>query len=248
METIRSLAPAAVVLGALALAGCEASTSVTPTAFAARPGVQIDQSWQTTNGQWTFTGHVDPEGQLTDVVLEVGPGPVTARAFDRRIPVAQDLTDPGPLTITTRDIPDSGEICVRFTATNNAGSSSSTPLCFPHDLPSIVVDAVPPTTAFSAPAVGTTTVLSDTSYTVLWTETDASGISRRSLQRRVATDSGGACGAFENDGPASAATSPVAVSGLLDGTCYQWIETLSDNAGNTSATTSGTVRVDIASP
>ena len=238
----------AVVIGPAALAGCGVAPSVAPTASAARPAVQIDPSWQATDGQWTFTGHVDPEDDSTDVVLEVGPGPVTARQFDRQIPVTQGLTDPGPLTITTRDIPDIDEICVRFTATNRAGTSWSTPLCFAHDLASIVVDAEAPTTNFSAPATGTTTVLNGTTYTVLWTETEAgTGISRRSLQRRVATYSAGACGAYADDGPAATPTSPVAVSGLVDGKCYQWTETLSDRAGNTSAVTSGTVRVDLGS-
>ena len=37
--------------------------------------------------------------------------------------------------------------------------------------------------------------------------------------------------------------SPVSVAGLLDGKCYQWIQTLGDRAGNSSATTSGTIRI-----
>jgi hypothetical protein len=251
VETIRSVAFAGVVIGVVALAGCDATLepSVAPTAFALKPSVQIDETWRADNGEWTFTGHVDPQGDPTDVVLEVGPGPVNARRFDLEIPVAQDLTDAGPLTITTRDIPDIDEICVRFTATNSAGMSLSTPLCFPHDLPSFVLDTEPPAASFSAPAFGATEVLNTTSYTVSWTETEeGSGIIRRSLQRRVATSSAGACGAYEDDGPAPTATSPVAVSDLLDGKCYLWVVALSDGAGNTSETTSGTVRVDIGSP
>ena len=185
-------------------------------------------------------------GDPTDVVLEIGPGPITLRKFDQQLPVDQGLIHPGPLAITTPDIPNIDEICVRFTATNSAGTSLSTPLCFPHDVPSIVVDADPPVTEFAAPAIGTSTVLTATSYTVEWTETETgTGVSRRSLQRQVATFAGGACGAFEDDGPADPATSPVAVTDLLDGRCYQWVETLADHAGNTSAATSGTVRIDL---
>lgn len=245
--TTRAVALVGVVIGAIALAGCDTTApSLAPTAAALRPAVQIDPSWQAANGQWTFTGRVDPQGDPTVVVLEVGPGPATTRQFDRQLPVAQDLTDAGPLTITTRDIPDTDEICVRFSATNSAGTSSSTPLCVPHDLPSFVVDTVPPAVAFAAPAAGTTLVLDATSYTVSWTETeDGTGIGRRSLQRRVATEAGGACGPFEDDGLPSTAASPVAESDLQDGRCYQWVATVADNAGNASATTSGTVRVDL---
>ena len=236
---------AGVVISAAAVAGCDAVPSVAPTAVTGKPAIQIDQSWQAANGRWTFTGRVDPDGDPTDVVLEVGPGPVTARQFDQQIPVMQDVTDPAPLTITTQAIPDIDEICVRFTAANRAGTSWSTPLCFPHDLPSFVVDAEPPVTEFSAPAPGTETVLKATSYTVSWTETETgTGISQRSLQRQVASDVAGTCGTFEDDGPVETTTSPVAVTGLLDGRCYQWILALADGARNTSATTSGTVRVD----
>jgi hypothetical protein len=248
VETIRSVALAGVIVGMAALAGCDATPpTAAPTAFSLRPAVQIDGTWQADNGQWTFTGRVDPQGDPTDVVLDVGPGPATVRQFNQQVPVAQDVTRAGPLTITTGEIPDIDEICVRFTATNSAGTSSSTPLCVPHDLPSFVIDVDPPVVTFSAPATGDTTVLEATTFTVEWTEADVgTGISRRSIQRRVATDSAGTCGEYEDDGPASTATSPLAVTGLLDGRCYQWVATLGDDAGNRSETTSGTVRVDTA--
>jgi len=247
VETVRSVALAGVIVAMAALAGCDATPpTAAPTAFALRPAVQIDGTWQASDGQWTFTGRVDPQGDPTDIVLDVGPGPATVRQFNQQIPVDQDVTDEGPLTITTRDIPDIEEICVRFTATNSAGTSSSTPLCVPHDLPSFVIDVDPPTATFAAPATGSTTVLEATNFTVEWTEADVgTGIIRRSIQRRAATDSGGTCGAFEDDGPPSTATSPLAVTDLLEGRCYQWISSLSDDAGNRSETTSGTVRVDI---
>jgi hypothetical protein len=138
-----------VALGAVALLvvlGCGTSPpppTASPTVLAVRPAVLIEQTWTAANGQWTFGGTVDPEGDPTDVVLEIGPGPATARRFDAKVPVEQDLITAGPLTITTRAIPDIDEICVRFTATNSAGASSSSPLCFPHDLPSIAPPAAP---------------------------------------------------------------------------------------------------------
>lgn len=252
METFRSVALVGVVIGAVTLGGCDLAPEpslAAPTPLALKPAVQIDQTWQASNGQWTFTGRVDPQGDATDVVLEVGPGPATLRQYDRQIPVDQDLTDAGPISIATRDIPDIDDICVRFTATNSAGTSSSTPLCVPHDLPSFVIDDVPPTADFVAPAIGTTSVIDETTYTVSWKEADdGSGVSRRALQRRVGTWSDGACGAFEDDGPALSESSPVAAPGLLDDRCYQWIQRLSDGAGNTSETTSGTVRVETAGP
>ncbi|MBI2781170.1 MAG: RHS repeat protein [Chloroflexi bacterium] len=113
----------------------------------------------------------------------------------------------------------------------------------------LVVDATVPTTTFTSPPTGSTVVLTGTSTTVSWTEAETgTGIATRSLQRRSATYAAGACGTYANDGLATSAVSPLSVSGLLDGTCYQWIQTLTDVAGNQSATTSGTARVDAASP
>jgi RHS repeat-associated protein len=113
----------------------------------------------------------------------------------------------------------------------------------------VMVDTPDPTTDFTTPNEGTTTVLNGTSYSVAWTEVEQhSGILSRSLQRRVATYSGGACGTYANDGSAVTTASPVSVTGLLDGKCYQWIQTLTDRAANSTATTSGTVRVDVGSP
>jgi RHS repeat-associated protein len=113
----------------------------------------------------------------------------------------------------------------------------------------MLIDTVAPTTTFTAPVTNTTTVLNATSTSVEWSETDAhSGVLTRSLQRRVATYSGGACGSYANDGSALTTASPVAVGSLVDGKCYQWIQTLTDRAGNSTQTTSGTIRIDVGSP
>ena len=111
--------------------------SLAPTPTAERPAIRIDPTWTAANGEWTFTGQVDPFGEATDVVLEVGPAPATARVFDTELPVANDLTQAGPLSITTRDLPDGDDLCVRFAASNSAGTTWSTPLCFPRAVPSI---------------------------------------------------------------------------------------------------------------
>lgn len=127
-----------------AVSGCNSQPpSVKPTRSPARPAVSIDATWISSDGRWTFAGQIDPQGDPTDVVLEVGPGPANLRNFDARLPVAQGLVDPGPLTITTSDLPDIAEICVRFSATNSAGTSVSTPLCVPHDLPTPAVPSIP---------------------------------------------------------------------------------------------------------
>ncbi|HJP88998.1 MAG TPA: RHS repeat-associated core domain-containing protein [Candidatus Limnocylindrales bacterium] len=113
----------------------------------------------------------------------------------------------------------------------------------------IVVDASAPTTTFTAPITGTTTVLNGTSYSVTWTESEVgTGISTRSLQRKIATYSAGACGSYANDGSTTASVSPVSATSLVDGKCYQWVQTLTDVAGSQTSTTSGTVRTDIGSP
>ena len=250
VKTHRAIALTSVAVLAL-LAACDAvvEPSAAPRESAPpKPAVQIDQTWTAANGEWTFTGRVDPHGDPTDVVLEVGPGPATARQFDQQIPVAEGLVDAGPVTVTTRDIPDIDEICVRFSATSEAGTSVTSPLCVPHDLPSIVVDAAPPIVTFSAPATGTTEDLTGASYEVAWSEEDeGTGISRRSIQRRSAPFVGGTCGTFEDDGPALTGPGPLAVSDLADATCYEWVATVSDQAGNATTTTSGTVRVALVS-
>lgn len=145
-------AEAVVTLGLIAAACDTATPSVVPTSSDApasasaavpRPAVELDPVWTAKNGAWTFTGHVDPQDDPTEVVLEIGPGPITARVFDTQVAVQDGLTSASPLTITTKAIPDIKEICVRFRATNGGGTTTTTPLCFPHDLPSIAPPGTP---------------------------------------------------------------------------------------------------------
>lgn len=143
--------PCLVVLTvALGIAGCDSATpsvspspSAVPSAAVPRPAIQLDREWTALNGDWTFTGQVDPQDDPTNVILEIGPGPATARVFDTQVPVEASVTSPTPLSVTTRAIPDIKEICVRFSATNGGGTATTSPLCFPHDLPSIAPPGTP---------------------------------------------------------------------------------------------------------
>src|SRR5689334_9656262 len=109
---------ARIIVVVAAVAACDSATpsvppspTVEPSAAALRPSVQLDPVWTARNGDWTFTGRVDPQDDPTDVILEIGPGPATARVFDRQVPVQAGVTAPSSLTVTTRDIPDIKEIC-----------------------------------------------------------------------------------------------------------------------------------------
>jgi hypothetical protein len=112
---------------------------------------------------------------------------------------------------------------------------------------SVFVDTTLPATDFTAPNEGTTTTISTTSFTVTWTETETgSGLLTRSTQRqRGAVVTAGTCAGVTatNDGPPTTTASPLNLTGLLNGSCYRWIETLTDAAGNVSSTTSGWVLV-----
>src|SRR5712675_472921 len=104
MKRIGSRRLSAFVVGAIALVAVGACDAQNPsgapnqtgaagqtagaTAIDAKPAIRIDPTWTDLNGQWTFTGSVDPQGDSTDVVLEIGPGPSTARVFNQQIPVA----------------------------------------------------------------------------------------------------------------------------------------------------------------
>ncbi|HJP89033.1 MAG TPA: Ig-like domain-containing protein [Candidatus Limnocylindrales bacterium] len=111
----------------------------------------------------------------------------------------------------------------------------------------VFVDVNQPTADFTTPNEGTTTTIATGTYSVAWVETETgSGLVTRSTQRQRGTIvTPGTCAGVSpaNDGTPSTSTSPLSVTGLLGGSCYLWIETLTDAAGNTSATTSGWVLV-----
>jgi len=82
-----------------------------------------------------------------------------------------------------------------------------------------------------------------------WTEVDGqSGIKTRSLQRwRVSSTSPTCGGTFVTDGSAVSTASEVTQT-LTGGYCYRWVQTLTDNANRSTATTSGTIYVDTTYP
>ena len=116
----------------------------------------------------------------------------------------------------------------------------------------LIVDTTAPVVTFLNPAVDT--VQNTTSFSVVWSETESgSGIATRSLQRQKVAISGGTCpgAGWANDGSAVTTASPVAAT-LTSGSCYRWLQTLTDKAGNGSSgvpsSTSPTVLVDTALP
>jgi hypothetical protein len=128
-----------------------------------------------------------------------------------------------------------------LTATDHVGLATTT------TSGNVIVDLTPPTTDFTTPNEGTTTTISTGTFSVAWVEAESgSGLVGRSLQRqRGSVVTQGTCAGVTaaNDGAPSTATSPLSVTGLLGASCYRWIETLTDAAGNTSSTTSGWVLV-----
>jgi hypothetical protein len=117
----------------------------------------------------------------------------------------------------------------------------------------ITLDTALPTVDFTTPNEGTTAIQNTTSYSVAWTEAGTgSSIASRSLQRQRGTIvTAGSCSGvtFANDGSPSTGASPKSESGLANGYCYRWQQTVTDQGGNTSAVqTSGSVLVDTAAP
>src|SRR5205085_8441926 len=67
----------------------------------------------------------------------------------------------------------------------------------------------------------------------------------RSLPLHDALPISNACttASFANDGAPTTAASSRVDSGLTTNTCYRWVVSINDNAGNTGSATSGTVLV-----
>jgi RHS repeat-associated protein len=117
----------------------------------------------------------------------------------------------------------------------------------------ITFDSTAPAIAFDAPAAGGPVVVPSAFYTVQFDATDNladfGGANGWTLQRQVATWSGGACGTFANDGAAVTGTTDAAnqLSGqsLLVDRCYRWTLDATDQNGNSpAAITSGSIRTD----
>ncbi len=131
--------------------------------------------------------------------------------------------------------------CYRWTLTltDVAGNSSVTTSS------TVLVDAIAPTANFTTPDEGTTTTIGSGGSPLAWTENDASsGIAGRALQRQRTTFSGGTCDTtWTVDGSPTNSPSPTITTGLALTTCYRWVLTLTDAAGNSAQITSGTIRI-----
>lgn len=130
-----------------------------------------------------------------------------------------------------------------LTVTNGAGTPTTITSA------KVYVDASSPSANFTTPDEGTTTIQNVTTYSVGWTEAAGTGftITGRSLQRQTgAIVTSGTCAgvSWADDGAPVTTVSPVAVTGLVDGQCYRWIQTLTNSAPKNGATTSGSVLVD----
>jgi len=116
------------------------------------------------------------------------------------------------------------------------------------------VDATPPQVAITSPRVGSTVVQASRSTRITATTSDSdSGIASRTVRRLQAppTSLMSCAGAiFVADGLATSVSGagPYTATGLKSATCYQWVVTATDKAGNTSATRSGSVWVDASAP
>ncbi len=142
--------------------------------------------------------------------------------------------------------------------TNNRPGANCDPIALDSTNTSqtVTYDATVPTIAISSPSTGTPAapaVVPSAFATVEFDATDAvagfGGTNGWSLQRKVATPSGGACGTFANDGAAvtgtSAGTGQHSGQSLTVGKCYQWVLTAADQNGNAAtAVTSGTILTD----
>jgi hypothetical protein len=127
----------------VALVACGEPASPSPSLAPAPPSIVLGD-WTTTDGHWTIHASVDPKGSPTDVFVEYGPGPAESPGFTESIVVENDLIEPTSISPTV-DLPADVELCVRLTATNEVGSSSTTPRC-PFPRGSIIIVEPSPST------------------------------------------------------------------------------------------------------
>lgn len=203
-------------------------------------GTTVTNGTTTYNVAWTES---DPESGVTGRSLQRQRATLTGGTCGTWANDGSALTSVSPVSATLLDA-----YCYRWiqTLTNAAG----TPGASTSGTVKNIVGS--PSTNFTTPDEGTTTIQTATSYSVAWTETAGSGtITSRSLQRQkgtIVTPNTCADVSWANDGTASTAVSPVNATGLIDGTCYRWQQTLTNSAGKSSTGTSGSVLVDTTAP
>ena len=152
--------------------------------------------------------------------------------------------NPGSIQLTWS--PAAGQVSLSVTMLDGAGVVS------PATVITFTVDNGPELT-FTKPAPAGINYAQPGSYTVSWgNETQGSSpITGHSLQRLTESGADGTCSAnswiADATDPASSAHPSVTDAGLLANTCYEWVETLTDLAGN-HAFTSAPVLVDGTAP
>ena len=115
----------------------------------------------------------------------------------------------------------------------------------------LVLDAVAPTAAVTAPVTAQSQRV--TQATVSWTESDGGvGVAARYLQlQRMIAPGDGTCLGFDwfNSGfPSQPSGTSVSVTGLQTDSCYRWVVTVVDAAGNATSAETAAVLIDTSSP
>jgi len=161
----------------------------------------------------------------------------TVTVFADGAPVGTGAATGGAWTITVSNLAN-GVYSVTAKAKDAANNTSAASGAL-----SVTIDAATPSASFSSPDAGTSEN-HDASFSVVWTESGTgSSVVRRSLQREIA----GSCNSqtWTADGEADTSATPSNQSGLKDGYCYRWAQTLMDRAGNVVTELSGTVLIKI---
>jgi RHS repeat-associated protein len=145
-----------------------------------------------------------------------------------------------------------GPTTLTITTKNGAGTDSASATMH------LIPDTQAPTAEFTAPAGGSVTLQTATTFSVEWTEAESdsgsgtgSGVASRSIQRQKAlVVTAGICTDVEwiDDGSPTTSASPLAVSDLTHGYCYRWVSSLTDNLDNSASYTSGVVLVGTVNP
>jgi subtilisin family serine protease len=117
----------------------------------------------------------------------------------------------------------------------------------------VPVDADPPVVDIQAPTGGTIIQSSDTRTVRATSSDERTGVSKRSLQRRRAPQSGPmSCEdvTWANDGGARtvSGSGPWTSTGLRSGFCYRWVVAATDRAGNVTRQQTAVVWTDVSKP
>ena len=155
-----------------------------------------------------------------------------------------DWAPDGTRTVVASPLAETGLLsgyCYRWTilATDQVGNFTNATSAM------VAVDDDGPTITFDSPSSGETIDQGSAGNSISWSEQDqGSGVASRSLQRQRTAIAGSGCGSsWTDDGEPTTDASPVLSRGFEPATCYRWVLTATDRAGNTSAETSGSFHI-----